>query len=118
MTATNTFGPAGLVSRHTATGSVFYAFDAHGSAAQRVSSTGAVLSTQTFDAYGTRQSTDGNTDPYAGFGGQSGYYTDWETGTAAAALELLTFRYYDPAVERFLNRDPIDYAGEQTPMNT
>ncbi|BDI29454.1 hypothetical protein CCAX7_15050 [Capsulimonas corticalis] len=56
-------------------------------------------------------STDSNTDPYSGYGGQNGYYTDWEAGTASAALALLTYRYYDPAVGRFLTRDPMGYKG-------
>lgn len=111
VTATNTFGPNGLISRHTSSGSIFYAFDAHGSVCERVTGGGTVTSAQVFDAYGSRQSTDGNTDPYCGFGGQSGYYTDWETGTANAALELLTFRYYNPTVGRFLTRDPSGYKG-------
>jgi len=39
-------------------------------------------------------------------GGQFGYYTDTETG-----LLCLTHRYYDPGTGKFLNRDPIGYAG-------
>jgi RHS repeat-associated protein len=39
-------------------------------------------------------------------GAQWGYYTDGETG-----LLLLTNRYYDAGTGRFLNRDPIGYAG-------
>ena len=45
------------------------------------------------------------TDP-SGFGGQYGYYTDTETG-----LLCLTHRYYDPGTGKFINRDPIGYAG-------
>jgi len=41
-----------------------------------------------------------------GFGGQFGYYTDVETG-----LLCLTHRYYDPGTGKFVNRDPIGYAG-------
>jgi len=115
VTATNTVGPAGLLSRHNLSGSVFYTFDNHSSVCQRLSGSGSVLSTQTFDAYGSRLSTDGNADPYAGYSGQSGYYTDWETGTATSALELLTFRYYDPSVGRFLTRDPAGYEGGANP---
>jgi len=44
-------------------------------------------------------------DP-VGFGGQFGYYTDTETG-----LLCLTHRYYDPGTGKFINRDPIGYAG-------
>ncbi|MDE2127875.1 MAG: RHS repeat-associated core domain-containing protein [Armatimonadetes bacterium] len=46
------------------------------------------------------------TDPYSGFGSQYGYYSDSETG-----LQLLGYRYYDPAEGRFVNRDPIGMAG-------
>ncbi len=45
-------------------------------------------------------------DPYAGYGGLNGYYTHWETG-----LQLCGLRYYDSAAGRWLNRDPISYAG-------
>ncbi len=45
-------------------------------------------------------------DPYAGYGELNGYYTDWETG-----LQLCGLRYYISAAGRWLNRDPISYAG-------
>ncbi|MDE2125574.1 MAG: RHS repeat-associated core domain-containing protein [Armatimonadetes bacterium] len=44
--------------------------------------------------------------PCAGLGSQYGYYSDSETG-----LQLLGYRYYDPAEGRFVNRDPIGMAG-------
>ena len=40
------------------------------------------------------------------YGAQWGYYTDGET-----SLILCGHRYYDPARGRWLNRDPIGYAG-------
>ncbi len=46
------------------------------------------------------------TDPYAGYGGLHGYYTDWEPG-----LQLCGLRYYDSALGRWLNGDPLSYAG-------
>jgi RHS repeat-associated protein len=54
-------------------------------------------------------------DP-VGFGGQFGYFTEWETkpnttADAGSSLLLLTHRYYDPATGRFVNRDPIGYSG-------
>ena len=48
----------------------------------------------------------GSNPTLAGFGGQFGYYTDTETG-----LLCLTHRYYDPGTGKFINRDPIGYAG-------
>jgi len=54
-------------------------------------------------------------DP-VGFGGQWGYFTEWETkpnttADAGTSLLLLSHRYYDPATGRFVNRDPIGYDG-------
>jgi RHS repeat-associated protein len=105
ITAVNTFGPNGLLSRHSGSASTFYQFDPQGSVAQRLNSAGAVLSSDMYDAYGFGQSTGSNSDPW-GYGAQWGYFTDRETG-----LLLLTHRYYDPSAGRFLNRDPIGVAG-------
>jgi RHS repeat-associated protein len=104
VTATNTFGAGGLLSRRSGGTSVFYTFDPQGSAAQRLDSAGAVLSSHVWDAYGTGQSTPLTADVF-GYGAQWGYYTDVETG-----LQLLTYRYYDPG-GRFFTRDPIGYRG-------
>ncbi len=46
-----------------------------------------------------------NPTPY-GYKAQWGYYTDVETG-----ILLLTHRYFDPAMGRFLTRDPIGIEG-------
>jgi len=74
--------------------------------AQRLDVSGAVKSSDLYNAYGKRLSGGGASgDPY-GFGGQAGYYTDSETG-----LSLLGQRFYDPSVSRFLTRDPIGSAG-------
>ena len=104
--ASNTWGATGLVARREGGASTFYAFDERGNAAQRLDDSGGILGTYLFDAFGDRTGTDGSDDPYAGFGGQWGYYTDAETG-----LILCTHRYYDPAQGRFLTRDPIGYDG-------
>lgn len=106
LSAVNTWGAYGLVSRRTAGSSVFYTFDPQGSVAQRLDTAGTVLSSHLYDAFGLEQTTPtGVTDPY-GFKGQWGYYTDRETG-----LQLLTLRYYDPGTGRFLTRDPSGYGG-------
>ncbi|MDE2206236.1 MAG: hypothetical protein KGK12_06310, partial [Armatimonadetes bacterium] len=57
-------------------------------------------------AFGARSISGTPTDPYSGFGAQYGTYSDTETG-----LQLLGYRYYDPAQGRFVNRDPIGMAG-------
>ena len=108
VSAVNVFGANGLVSRSiTTTGvtnSTFYTFDQQGSVAQRLTSAGAVVSTDAYDAWGGRSSS-GAADVF-GYNAQWGYYTDVETG-----LILCTHRYYDPARGRWLTRDPIGYAG-------
>ena len=111
VTAVNTFGATGLLSRHTngtGGGSVFYGFNPQGSVSVRLDSGGNVLSSHTSDAWGAQVSSGSGyaADPYAGYGGQWGYYKDAETN-----LHLLGHRYYDASAGRFLNRDPIGYAG-------
>lgn len=104
VTVTNTFGSGGLLSRRAGAQSTFYTFDPQGSVAQRLDATGAILSTHQFAAHGAELSIP-SSDPF-GYKAQWGYYTDRETG-----LQLLTFRYYDPSVGRFLTRDPVGYNG-------
>ncbi len=78
---------------------------------ERLNTSGGVKSRHAYTAYGrewTSQNPNDNevaADPW-GFGAQSGYFTDKETGYL-----YCTFRYYDPAVGRWLNRDPIGYGG-------
>ncbi len=106
--ATNTVGANGVLARRTGTTSVFYTFDPQGSVAQRLDSSGNVLSSHANEGFGVQVSTGTgySNDPYAGYGGQWGYYRDSETG-----LHLLGHRFYDASNGRFLSRDPIGYGG-------
>jgi RHS repeat-associated protein len=104
VTATNTFGGSGLVSRRVSTSSTFYSFDSEGNVTQEGDSSGSVLSNHFFGAHGSIVS-GSLSDPF-GYKAQFDYYTDVETG-----LELLTHRYYDPSNGRFLTRDPITFFG-------
>lgn len=104
VAAANTFGANGLLSRHSGSSSTFYTFDPQGGTAQRLDSSAAVLTTGAIDAFGNRTISSSTSDPFSGYGSQWGYYFDIETG-----LELLSHRYYDPSLGRFLNRDPIGY---------
>jgi RHS repeat-associated protein len=104
VTATNTFGASGLVSRREGSTSVFYSLDSEGNVAQRSDDTGSVISNHLFSAYGSVLS-GSLSDPF-GYKAQFGYYTDNETG-----LQLLTHRYYDSFSGRFLTSDPIGYEG-------
>ena len=107
MTTYQTWGTTGLLNRTTLQTNAerWYLFDAQGNVAERTDATGAVLSTDRYDAWGHREDGGDPTDP-VGYGGQYGYYTDPETG-----LLLCTWRYYDPDMGRWLTQDPIGYAG-------
>jgi RHS repeat-associated protein len=83
--------------------SAFYAFDERGNVANVLNQWGGHEDDSAFNAWGGRFW--GRSDSTA-FGGQWGYYTDSETG-----LILCTQRYYDPAAQRWVTRDPIGYAG-------
>ena len=96
--AVNSFGGAGLLSRRN--GGVngpttCYIFDPQGNVCQRLDSTGTPTSTDMADAFGIvyRMPNLGMTDAFS-FGGQWGYYNDWDSGLN---IWLLTNRYYDPA---------------------
>jgi RHS repeat-associated protein len=107
VSAINTFGANGLVSRRTNNATVFYAFDERGNVAQRLDASGTVLSSHVTDAFGVTVNEPANASPSPfGFGGQFGYYTDEETG-----LVLCTHRYYSTKLGRWMTRDPIGYAG-------
>ena len=102
VTAVNTFGAAGLLSRNEiGIRFLWYQFDSEGNVAQRLDTSGTVLSTDRYDAWGNLLAGGDTTDPY-GYKAQSGYYTDHETG-----IILCTYRYYDPIIGRWINRDPI-----------
>jgi RHS repeat-associated protein len=104
VTATNTFGGGGLVSRSAGSTSVFYSFDSEGNITHRSDSSGTVLSNHVFSVHGSMLS--GTLSQPFGYKAQLGYYTDNETG-----LQLLTNRYYDRSIGRFLTRDPVSYSG-------
>jgi RHS repeat-associated protein len=107
LKAANTFGPNGLLSRNVSGTSTFYTFDPQGSVAQRFDRTGNLLSSDEYHAFGVlKRQTPSQVGDVFGYGAQWGYQTDNETG-----LLLLTNRYYDPWTGRFLNRDPLSYAG-------
>jgi RHS repeat-associated protein len=104
----------------------YYSFDPQGNVVQRKAegyTTWPVYDTVLYDAYGMSSGDfwtfanqgSPHKDP-VGFGGQWGYFTEWETkpnttGDVGPSLLLLTHRYYDPATGRFVNRDPIGYDG-------
>jgi RHS repeat-associated protein len=108
---TYTLAPLGdewypLVSDRKAGATRFYAFDALGTT--RALTNQSQLTTHQFtdDAYGNLlTATDPAATPHQ-YIGKLGYYTD-----AASGLQLLTERYYDPVVGRFVTEDPIKEGG-------
>ncbi|MGH7643539.1 MAG: RHS repeat-associated core domain-containing protein, partial [Candidatus Dormibacteria bacterium] len=93
------YGPGGLtleqVSGSTAD---FFLHDWQGSTMGLASSSGSLVAKYTYDAYGNLTSSSGSASTPLLFQGQ---FRDSETG-----LYYLLSRYYDPATEQFLTRDP------------
>ena len=113
MTAVNDFGADGVWARHTTTTDWFYTFDPQGCLSQKIGRDGSVLCSSIYDTQGHEATTDTHPDPFSGYGGQWGYYADWETSgdNGGSCLYLLGHRFYDPNAGRFINRDPIGYRG-------
>ncbi len=69
---------------------------------EQTDSSGQIVSSQQYDAFGNLVSSTGTwSGPFA-YGGRFGYQSDSDT-----SLSLLGHRYYDPTTGRFLTRDPI-----------
>ncbi|GIV03361.1 MAG: hypothetical protein KatS3mg015_2191 [Fimbriimonadales bacterium] len=69
---------------------------------EQADSSGQIVSSQQYDAFGNPVSSTGTwSGPFA-YGGRFGYQSDSDT-----SLSLLGHRYYDPTTGRFLSRDPI-----------
>ncbi|MBX7134812.1 MAG: RHS repeat-associated core domain-containing protein [Fimbriimonadaceae bacterium] len=62
-------------------------------------------SSSVYDAYGKETNNGSPSDPF-GYNAQWGYWMDRETG-----MYLCQARWYDPVTARWVNRDPIGYAG-------
>ena len=108
--AVYTSGATGLISeRLTATNkSLWYAFGPQGETRQLTNSAGTVVDTYAYSPYGVLlASTGSDVNPFR-YGGQGGYYTDANNPTGTILCGL---RWYLPAIGRFLNHDPIEYAG-------
>ncbi len=82
---------------------LYYSRDHLGSVRELTDSIGAVRARYDYDPYGNRTKVSGDLDADFGF---TGYYYHQASG-----LNLAPYRGYDPAVGRWLNRDPIGEAG-------
>jgi len=94
------YGPDGLPLEQIDRNGVvtWYHHDQLGSSRTLTSSTGAVVGTAPYDAYGNLTASTGKLSAF----GFSGEYTDAETG-----FVYLRARYYDPATGQFISRDPL-----------
>ena len=82
----------------------FYTQNAHGDVVSLTDSTGAVVKSYTYDAFGVEKNiNDSDANPFR----YCGEYFDAETGTI-----YLRARYYNPTIGRFISRD--SYAGRKS----
>ncbi len=93
----------GLAARSTATGTVFYGFDGGGNVTSLTDSTGAVVGSYTYDAWGNIIASSGakaqeNPYRYSGKEQLAGYYS-------------YGFRFYSSGLGRWINRDPLQESG-------
>ncbi len=94
-----TFTPG--ISERRGTESRFYHGDIK-NFVEQTDSSGQIVSSQQYDAFGNPVSSSGTwSGPFA-YGGRFGYQSDSDT-----SLSLLGHRYYEPTTGRFLSRDPI-----------
>jgi RHS repeat-associated protein len=93
-------GVGGLVSEVGPSGSTYPLLDANGNVVQSVSTTGTLVESHSFDAFGR-----------AGAGEPQGF--GFSTAHRDTETDLLSFTYrdYDPKRGRWINRDPIEEAG-------
>ena len=94
-------GPLGVIKQRLGTQDQWYLLDGLGSTAALTDAKQNATDTYTYEGFGNKGTTTGTTvNPYKYVAG-SGYYTDDESD-----LMLLTLRYYDAALGRFITRDP------------
>jgi RHS repeat-associated protein len=107
-----TWGATGLISECEADGngafsspnSRWFVFGPQGETRALVNSSGTVLGTLSYNAYGEIVGSSGVVDTAFRYGGQWGYYSE-------IGMILCGYRWYDPNQGRWLSRDPIGYEG-------
>jgi len=104
LSSTTTYGTDGVISNH-GSGASFYLWDPQGSLSQKVSASGNQLYARMYATFGSVIKSDSDSDIHSGLCGQYGYLAD------NSGLYQLGQRFYDPAIGRFVTRDPRGYAG-------
>jgi RHS repeat-associated protein len=108
VSAVYTWGADGLVSeRLPATSrSLWYHYGAQGETRNLTESSGAVVASYVYSAYGlVLQSVGSDPNPFK-YGGKFGYYSEGPNGAI-----LCSARWYSPNLQRWVNRDPSGYKG-------
>ena len=94
-------GPGGVLKQRRGNQDHWYFPDGLGSTVALTDAMQTVTDTYVYEGFGNKVATTGSTlNPYK-YAAGSGYYTDEDSG-----LMLLTLRYYDAALGRFITRDP------------
>lgn len=85
--------------------SAFYGFDHSENTRSIADGAGHMIALPVYDAFG-RDLTDVPGNTTLGFGGRVGYYSDSRSG-----LVYIRARWYDPAIGRWITKDPIGFRG-------
>ncbi|MEL4106285.1 kelch repeat-containing protein [Oscillospiraceae bacterium WX1] len=102
QTAYNVYGGDMLISRTAGTTTLYYLYNGHGDVVNIADSTGSIVMTYDYDAFGVVTTATGNiANSYL----YAGYQFDDETG-----MYYLNARYYDPVTARFISADT--YTGQ------
>ncbi len=102
---TYTWGPAGLISDHSSTGSRFYLYDGLGNTRTLLGDNGQTIANAAYTAWGMPLGGNYLNTPFA-YKGQWGAYRDSESG-----LFQMGARYYSPNIGSFVSRDPSGFSG-------
>jgi RHS repeat-associated protein len=92
--------PSGRILGERCNGSFYFLFDGLGSVVGATNSTGAVVRTFHYDPWGKLTASTGTIFEPVRY---AGYYFDYQT-----SLYKVGLRYYDPALGRWTQRDPLD----------
>lgn len=101
-------GVTGVISERAGSTSKYYHGDEITSTRGMTNSSQSITDSREYDAWGLALTTSALSTAF-GFAGGQGYQRDPDSG-----LMLLGERYYDPAVGRFISRDPSGYSGAST----
>ncbi len=92
-----------LLSQYRGTASQFFLFDTLGSTSQLTDINATVTDTYLYDAFGTIRVSSGLSTNGFRYVGSSGYYYNPDL-----SQYYLRARFYDPALGRFMSRDPLE----------